>query len=57
MMKGLTNSAVEHYRHSLSLRPEDPDVHNNLGIAYQQKGMLNEAEKEFSLAKRLQRAQ
>jgi len=47
MMLGETDKGIEHYRAALRLRPDLPYTHYSLALAYKQKGLLNEAVKEF----------
>jgi tetratricopeptide (TPR) repeat protein len=49
----LWDEAISQYREDLKLNPDDPAGHNNLGVAFFQKGKLKEAVSEFQEALRL----
>ncbi len=48
--EGATGSAIETYRRCLSLSPNSPEIHNNLGTALDQAGRLTEAVESFRRA-------
>lgn len=45
--RGDLESAIESYKNSISFDPTDPDVYNNLGVAYLRLDKLNEAIEVF----------
>jgi tetratricopeptide (TPR) repeat protein len=47
------DKAVEHYTAALLIRPERPDVHNNIAVVYYDLGDLNRAVKHWTEALRL----
>jgi tetratricopeptide (TPR) repeat protein len=49
-LQGLTAEAIEHYKHSVSLKPDNVDAHNNLGFAYFSKGQLDRAIEHYKKA-------
>lgn len=46
-------AAVAAFRQAVSLKPDDPATHQNLGVAYQQAGMVAEARAEFEATLKL----
>jgi Tfp pilus assembly protein PilF len=44
------DSAIEHYRKVVELRPDSPEAYNNLGVAQKKKGDLEEAAESFDRA-------
>lgn len=48
-------SAIEEYRKVVELRPDYPEAHNNLGVAFKKKGDLDGAIESFTTAVKLQR--
>lgn len=50
----MLDQAIGYLQHALKLDPEHPESHYNLGIAYSNKGLLDEARKEMALAMQLQ---
>lgn len=50
---GDDNQAVLRYRDALIYRPDDPDLHTNLGIALARVNQLKEAQAEFETAVRI----
>ena|SRR5208283_4708870 len=48
------SSLLEDYKHTLHLRPDDPDAFNDRGIARRAKGDLDGAIQDFNEATRLQ---
>jgi Flp pilus assembly protein TadD len=51
--QGRNAEAVEQLSQVLSARPDDPDAHNNLGVALSAEGKTTEAASHFSEALRL----
>jgi Flp pilus assembly protein TadD len=47
---GRLDEAVAGYRRTLALRPDDPETHNNLGVALRGQGRLGEAVASYSRA-------
>ena len=47
LSKGLTDEALDELRTAVKFDPNDPDFHNNLGIAYSKKGLLDKGIEEF----------
>jgi tetratricopeptide (TPR) repeat protein len=50
---GQHDTAVERYREALKYRPDDPELHTNLGIELARLGLLNEAQSELEAAVRM----
>jgi Flp pilus assembly protein TadD len=50
------DEAIAHFRTAIALRFDYPEAHLNLGIAYGDKGWLEQAREEMSLGMRLQGA-
>lgn len=48
--KNLPDRALEEFEIALNLRPDSPDLHNNIGRVYQAKGLFDEAKKEYAAA-------
>ena len=48
--KNTQNKAIEAYRKCISLKPDFPDVYNNLGVALQNQGSQDEALKIYKQA-------
>ena len=48
--KGRVDEAIELYRKSLALRPENAETHNNLGAALDHQGQTNDAVAEYERA-------
>lgn len=44
---GKDNLAIKQYKQALSINPEEPMAHNNIGVIYLKENKLTEAEKEF----------
>lgn len=53
MSKNMLNEAVNEFRIALRLKPDDPEVYNNLGAVYAKMGKLQDAEREFENALKL----
>jgi tetratricopeptide (TPR) repeat protein len=51
-----TQKGIEAYQKSLELKPDDPGIHNNLGLAYAQAKKLTEAQAELEKAVALEPA-
>mgnify|MGYP001574499983 FL=1 len=51
--KGFLDKAIENYKIALSVEPNHPGIHNDLGDALRDSGMLEEAIKEYETAVRL----
>lgn len=47
---GRLDEAVAGYRRTLALRPDDPEIHNNLGVALRGQGRLDEAVASYGRA-------
>ncbi len=44
------DQAIEQFLMALSMDPDDADAHNNLGIAYVSKGLIDEGIKHYQIA-------
>lgn len=51
--RGLEQQAIANYRHSISLRPDFAEAHDNLGIALRRQGDLDQALAQFRRAAQL----
>ncbi len=49
----LWDEAVFRWKKAVQLNPESAAAHNNLAVAYEKKGLLDEAEKEYETALKL----
>ncbi len=47
---GELDCSINEYKKAIMLYPHSPQIHNNLGISYAQKGLYQEASKEFKQA-------
>ena len=50
---GKVDEAIEHYRKAIQLDPDFTQAHFNLGMAYESKGLFNNAMKEYKTARGL----
>ena len=48
--RNLWDEAVFRWKKAVELEPGSAAAHNNLAVAYEKKGMLEEAEKEYKIA-------
>jgi Tfp pilus assembly protein PilF len=48
--RNLWDEAIFRWKKAVELDPDSAAAHNNLAVAYEQKGLLKEAEKEYKLA-------
>jgi Flp pilus assembly protein TadD len=53
LAKGSARDAVEHLEAAVHLAPEDPNIHYQLGRAYQALGRPDDAQREFELFRQL----
>lgn len=44
---GWIDKAIEKYKMAMSIKPDSPEPHWNLGLAYERKGMFDKAIREF----------
>jgi Flp pilus assembly protein TadD len=51
MAKQDVDRAIAQYEKALTLRPEDPNAHYNLGVALQEKGETERAAREYEKAR------
>lgn len=49
----LWDEAIFRWKKAIQLNPESAAAHNNLAVAYEKKGLLDEAEKEYETALKL----
>ncbi|MDH4257776.1 MAG: tetratricopeptide repeat protein [Candidatus Aminicenantes bacterium] len=49
----LWEEAIFRWKKAVQLNPESAAAHNNLAVAYEKKGLLDEAEKEYETALKL----
>jgi len=49
----LWDEAIFRWKKAVQLNPESAAAHNNLAVAYEKKGLLDEAEKEYETALKL----
>lgn len=49
----LWDEAIFRWKKAVELNPESAAAHNNLAVAYEKKGLLDEAEKEYETALKL----
>jgi len=50
--KGRTDEAIDHYRKTLELRPENADAHANLGSAFLAKDRIQDAITQYRMLSR-----
>jgi Flp pilus assembly protein TadD len=50
IQKGDNEEAIRELKKSIALKPDYPDLHNYLGIAYGNNGMVDDAVQEFEVA-------
>ena len=55
LQAGWTDKAIKQFQIALFLKPSNADAHNYLGNAYEEKGMIDEAVKEYETAFRIRR--
>ncbi len=48
--RSLWDEAIFRWKKAIELEPDSAAAHNNLAVAYEKKGLLEEAEKEYTLA-------
>lgn len=48
--RNLWDEAIFRWKKAVDLDPDSAAAHNNLAVAYEKKGLLEEAEKEYKLA-------
>ncbi len=54
MQKGEIEQALNQYEETLKLSPDNPEAHNNLGVALSQKGKAKDAIAHWQEALRIQ---
>ena len=48
--RDLWDEAIFRWKKAVELQPESAAAHNNLAVAYEKKGLLEDAEKEYKIA-------
>jgi len=51
----MVDKAIWHYQLALELNRYDPNIHNNISIAYKDKGLIDLANKHFQIAIRFKK--
>jgi Flp pilus assembly protein TadD len=53
VIKGKSNEAIQYYTNALNRSPDDPEIHNNLGVALLHSGKTEQAIGHFNTARKI----